>query len=153
MVQIVSFIKERVERISMSAWAAIEDKSFNGKILQKWFSNREFYVTIADADIESFTVKSLLTLFGKYLETTNWQIGAKSYDLKYTTFWAVNKKWFTIFDKHWHHFGRRSVTETIVWCLFMWRLSSFSVLKIFIRYSDTCNQIKSCTKHVRSNQS
>ena len=37
-------------------------KSFKGKFTAKnWFSDRTFYVTIADADIES--LKSLHTLF------------------------------------------------------------------------------------------
>ena len=42
-------------------------KSFNGKFTAEIvFSDRGFYVTIADADIES--LKSLHTLFDKYLD-------------------------------------------------------------------------------------
>ena len=37
-------------------------------LLQKWFSDRVFYVTIADVDIES--QKYLHTLFEKYLDHT-----------------------------------------------------------------------------------
>ena len=46
----------------MSALATVARKSLN----RNWFSDRAFYVTIADADIES--LKSLHTLFDKYLE-------------------------------------------------------------------------------------
>ena len=51
----------------MSALTLVERKSFNGKFTaKKWFSDWEFYVTIADADIGS--LKSLHTLFDKYLD-------------------------------------------------------------------------------------
>ena len=51
----------------MSALATVAGKKFNGKFTAKyWFSDRVFYVTIADADIRS--LKSLHTLFDKYLD-------------------------------------------------------------------------------------
>ena len=51
----------------MSPLTLVERKSFNGKFTaKKWFSDREFYVTIADADMGS--LKSLHTLFDKYLD-------------------------------------------------------------------------------------
>ena len=50
----------------MSALATVARKSFNCKFTSKIDSGRVFYVTIADADIGS--LKSLHTLFGKYLD-------------------------------------------------------------------------------------
>ena len=65
MVQI--FLKECMERLSMSALATVARKSFNGKFTAKIkFSDRVVHVTIADADIGS--LKSLHTLFDKYLD-------------------------------------------------------------------------------------
>ena len=53
--------------LPMSALATVEEKSFNGKFTGKFdFSDRVFYITIADADIKS--PKSLHTLFDKYLD-------------------------------------------------------------------------------------
>ena len=43
-------------------------KTFMTNLLQHWFSDRSFYVTITDADIGS--LKSLRTLFDKYLDHT-----------------------------------------------------------------------------------
>ena len=45
----------------MSVLATVAGKSFNGKFGKNWFSDRVFYVTIADDDIGS--LKSLHTLF------------------------------------------------------------------------------------------
>ena len=51
----------------MSALAAVEGKSLNGKFTAKIdFPIGVFYVTIADADIGS--LMPLHTLFGKYLD-------------------------------------------------------------------------------------
>ena len=48
----------------MSASAMVTWKSFNGKFT--WFSNRAFYVTIPDANLES--LNPLHTLCNKYLD-------------------------------------------------------------------------------------
>ena len=53
-------------RLSMSALETVAGKSFKGKLLQKLISDRVFYVTITDAD--SGSLKSLHTLFDKYLD-------------------------------------------------------------------------------------
>ena len=51
----------------MSTLATVAVKIFNGKFTAKnCFSYRVFYITIADADIGS--LKSLHTLFDKYLD-------------------------------------------------------------------------------------
>ena len=50
-------------RLPMSALATVAGKSFNGKFT---VFDQVFFITIADADIGS--LKSLHTLFGKYLE-------------------------------------------------------------------------------------
>ena len=61
------FFKECKERLPMSALATVARKSFNGKSTAKiLFSDRAFYVTIADADTGN--LKSLHTLFDKYLD-------------------------------------------------------------------------------------
>ena len=52
-------------RLPMSALATVARKSFNGKFTAK-FSDRAFYVPIANADIGS--LKSLHTLFDRYLD-------------------------------------------------------------------------------------
>ena len=50
----------------MSALATVAGESFKVKIYsKKWLSDRVFYVTINDTDIES--LKSLHTLFDRYL--------------------------------------------------------------------------------------
>ena len=50
----------------MLSLATVALKSLNGKFAAKnWFSDQVFYVTIADADIGS---KSLKALFDKYLD-------------------------------------------------------------------------------------
>ena len=41
----------------MSALARVAGKSLEANLLQKWFYDRVFYITIADADIKS--LKSL----------------------------------------------------------------------------------------------
>ena len=51
----------------MSASATVAGESFNGKFTAKnWFSDRVFYIAIADADIGS--LKFLHTPFDKYLD-------------------------------------------------------------------------------------
>ena len=76
-------------------------------LLQNWFSDRAFYVTIADADIES--LKSLHTLFDKYLDHM-----LVKFEQRTCAVWPqmVNNFWQnvdTILEDV-------SVTETIVWC-------------------------------------
>ena len=50
----------------MLALATVSGKSFKGIYCKNWFSDRVFYINIADADIGSF--KSLHTLFDKYFD-------------------------------------------------------------------------------------
>ena len=50
----------------MPALATVAGKRFNGKLLQKLFFRSGIYITIADTDIGS--LKSLHTLFDKYLD-------------------------------------------------------------------------------------
>ena len=99
----------------MSALATVARKSFNSKFTAKnWFSERAFYVTIANADIVS--LKSFHALFDKYLDhmLVKW---TKSYGPNYIKFWAFHRKMIKNFwqsvDAILEDF---SVTETIVWC-------------------------------------
>ena len=93
---------------------------WHGRVLtangsKNWFSDRAFYVTIADADIGS--LKSLHTLFDKVFGPHAGRIWTKSYGPNYTEFWAFWQKMV-------YHFWQSidailedvSVTETIVWC-------------------------------------
>ena len=61
----------------MSALGTVAGKSFNGKFTA---------ITIADADIGS--LKSLHTLFDKYLNHMLVEFEEKSYGLNHTKFWA-----------------------------------------------------------------
>ena len=109
----------------MSALATVARKSFNGKFAAKIdFPNWAFYVTIADADIGS--IKSLYTLFEKYLNHMLVKFEKKNCMVQtIQNFQLFDKKWLTIFDKKIvYHFWQKadailedvSVTETIVWC-------------------------------------
>ena len=66
---------------------------------KKWFSDRAVYVTIADADIGS--LKSLHTLFDKYLD--HMLVKFEQNRMVWTThmhnFVLFDKKWLTIFDR------------------------------------------------------
>ena len=78
----------------MSALATVARRSFNGKLID--FSDWAFYVTIVDVDIAS--LKSLHTLFGKYLDL---MLGKFEQTLLVQTiqnFELFDKNWLTIFD-------------------------------------------------------
>ena len=66
-------------------------------LLQKWFSDRAFYVTITDPNIGS--LKSLHTLFGKYLDhmLVKYEQNRMVRNIQY--FEPLVKKWLTIFEK------------------------------------------------------
>ena len=100
----------------MSALATVARKRFNGIFTakKKWFSDRAFHVTIADADIGS--LKSLHTLFDKYLDHM-----LVKYEQNRTVQAIQN---FVLFDKKMINNFWQSVdailedvyvTETIVW--------------------------------------
>ena len=84
-------------------------------LLQKWFSDRVFYITIADADIGSLNY--LHTLFDKYLDHMLVKYEKKSYGPKH-------KKCCDFLQKMVYNFWQSidailedvSATETIVWC-------------------------------------
>ena len=90
-------------------------KSFNWQIYCKnWFFDRAFYVTrIADADIGS--LKSLHTLFDKYLDHLLVKFEQKSYGPNHTKFYAF---WQKMVNNFWQSVDAIlkdiSVTETIV---------------------------------------
>ena len=82
----------------MSALASIARKNFYWQIYCKnWFSDRAFYVTIADADIGS--LKSLHTLFDKYLDHMLVRFEQNRMVRTIQNFVLFDKKWLTIFDK------------------------------------------------------
>ena len=69
---------------------------------KNWFSDQVFNVTIADADIGS--LKSLHTLFDKYLDHMLVKFEQNRIVRTIQNFELFDKKWLTIF---WRHFGRR----------------------------------------------
>ena len=66
-------------------------------LLQKRFSDRTFYVTITDADIGS--LKSLNTLFDKYLDYMLVQFEQNRMVQNIQNFELFRKKWLTILER------------------------------------------------------
>ena len=92
----------------MSALATVVRKSFNGKFTAKiWFSDQAFYVTIADADTGG--LKSLHTLFDKYLDHMLVEFEQNSMVQTTQNFVLFDKKWLTIFDKELMPFWKMSL--------------------------------------------
>ena len=73
---------------------------------KNWFSDRAFYVTIADADIKS--LKSLHTSFDKYLDhmLVKFEQNCMGRTIQNLEFLQKNGKAFL--TKCWRHFGKRS---------------------------------------------
>ena len=84
-------------------------------LLQNWFFDWAFYVTIADADVES--LKSLHALFEKYLDHMLVKFEQKLYGPNHTKFCAF---WQKMVNDFWQSVDATlkdvSVTETVVWC-------------------------------------
>ena len=82
----------------MSALATVARKTFNGKFTANIdFPIGHFFVTIADADIES--LKSLHTLFDKYLDHMLAKFELNRMVQTIQNFVLFDKKWLVIFDK------------------------------------------------------
>ena len=82
----------------MSALATVAGNSINGKFTaKKWFSDRVFYITIADSDIGS--LKSLHTLFDEYLDLMLGEFEQNRMVQTIHNFDLFDKKWLTFFDK------------------------------------------------------
>ena len=82
----------------MSAFETVARKSFKWQIYStNRFSDRIFYVTIADADIG--IVKSLQTLFDKHLNHRLVKFEQNRMVRTIQNFVLFDKKWLTIFDK------------------------------------------------------
>ena len=120
-------------RLPMSALATVARKSFNGKFAAKidfLIGHLGPYIAIADVDIGS--LKSLHTLFDKYLDHFQVKFQQNRMVRTIQNFALFDKKWLIIFDK----------VLTPFWETFLWpkqlfdakiliqRLSSFSVPKI-----------------------
>ena len=77
----------------MPALATVARKSFNGK-----FTDMAFYVAIAFADADIKSLKSLHTLFDKYLDhmLVTFEQNRKVPTIQ--NFELFDKKWITIFD-------------------------------------------------------
>ena len=85
-------------RLPMSGLATVAGKSFNGKFTAKIdFPIGVFYITIADADIGS--LKSLHTLFDKYLDYMLVKFDQNRMVRTVQNFDLFDEKWLTIFDK------------------------------------------------------
>ena len=99
----------------MSALATVAGESFNGKFTAKIdFLIGYFIITIADADIGS--LKSLHTLFDKYLNHKLVKYEQNRMVQTAQNFELFDKKWLTFLTKCWRHLEDVSVTEIIVWC-------------------------------------
>ena len=82
----------------MSALATVAGKSFNGKFTAKIdFSIGYFIFYIADTDIRS--LKSLHTLFDRYLDHTLVKFEQNHMVRIIQNFEPFDKRWLTIFDK------------------------------------------------------
>ena len=93
--------------LPMSALATVAGKNFNGKFTAKFdFPHaRVFYITIVDGDIGS--LKSLHTLFDKYLDHMLVKFEQNRMGWTIQNFELFGKKWLTILTKFWRHFERR----------------------------------------------
>ena len=81
--------------LSASAFATVALRSSKCKFTEKSFSDRTFYVTITDADIES--LKSLRTLFNKYLDHMLMKFEQNRMVKNIQNFEFFGKNWLTIF--------------------------------------------------------
>ena len=133
----------RSVRLPRSALATVARKSFKWQIYCKnCFSDWAFYVTIADADIGS--LKSLYTLFDKYLDHMLVTVKIKQNRMVQTiqNFVLFDKKWLTIFDK----------VLTPFWKKFLW-LKQFFVAKILTLRLSFFNVPKiTALRHVKLHQ-
>ena len=83
----------------MSALANVARGNFNSKFTaKKWFSDRAFFITIADPDIGS--IKSVHTLFVKHLDhiLVNFEQNRTIVKSNYRKFWAF---WQKMVDHFW----------------------------------------------------
>ena len=84
------------------------------------------------------------------------KIWAKSYGSNYTNllaFWQKTSSYITVFNKELTHFGRHFCSWN--YCLMLnYQFKNYH-LSVFQKWqhSNTCNQVKSCTKHGRPDQS
>ena len=104
-------------RLPRSALATVDRKSFNGKFTAKnYFSDRAFYVT-HDSDADILSLKSLLTLFDKFLDHMLGKFEQNRMVQIMQNFVPFRQKMVNIF---WQSVDAIledvSVTETIVWC-------------------------------------
>ena len=86
----------------MSALATVAGNSLRANLLQNLNFRSGIYFTIADADIGS--LKSLHTLFDKYLDYMLVKFGQNRMVQTVQNFELFDKKWLTIFDKVWMPF-------------------------------------------------
>ena len=137
---------------SMSALATVTRKRFHVNFTAKIDSSIGHFMLpllMLTLEVLSLSIYYLISIW-----TTCWQnLNKIVWSVPYKILCFLTKKWLTIFDKK----------LTPFWKTFLWlkqlfdakiliqRLSSFRVPKL--RHSDTCNQVKSCTKHGRPDQS
>ena len=82
---------------------------------RNWFSDRAFYVTIADIDIGS--LKSFYALFGKYLDHILVKFEQNCMVQTVQNFVLFDKKWLIIFNKVLTPFWKTFLwLKKIVWC-------------------------------------
>ena len=114
---------------------------------KNWFFDRVFYIIIAAADIGS--LMSLHTFFGKYFDHMLVKFEQNRMVGTIQNFEVFHKK---IVNHFWQCVEAILkdvfVTETIVWC---WAFNLETI--IFECSKNNGNQVKTCTKHDRPNQS
>ena len=119
-------------RLVVLEFATVVRKSFKANLLGKKKSDRIFYITITDADIGS--LKSLHTLFVKYLEHILVKFEQNRMVRNKQNLELFGKKWLTLFGKvlmpFWKTFLRRK--QLFNANVLIERLSSFTVPKIIV---------------------
>ena len=115
-------------RLLVSSFATVARKSINGK-LNRWFSDRAFYVNITDANVWSLSIHYLKSIW----TTCWWNLNKLVIHEIYTIFELFSEKVVNHFEK-----------VTPFWKTFLWhnqlfeakvfieRISSFNVPKIIV---------------------
>ena len=115
-------------RLPMSSLATVKRKSFNGKFAAKIDFPTCILCYIADADIGS--LKSLHTLFDKYLDHMLVKFEQNRMVRTIQNFVLFDKKWLTIFNK----------VLTPFWKTFLWLKQLFDAKMLIQRLIFQCSK-------------
>ena len=138
-------------RLPMSALATVAPKSFDGKFTAKFIFQSGILCYHCwywhwKSKVSSYIIWQV---YGPHAG----EIWTKSYGPNHTKLCAFWQKWLTIFNKVLSHFGRRFCDWNN--CLMLKYQFKDYYLSVFqkLRHPDMHNQVKSCTKHGRPDQS